>query len=109
MGVASQTTAAVTGRFVGELKTQREDEGEDKLDKCFAIVNQLKVGGFILEIDGNRAVLPCRFGCLSHVSPQVIRSRTLMRHDGDNALKFQENRDRVTAIPLNPMECGIAH
>ena len=38
MGVASQTIAAVTGRFVGELKTQREDEGEDTLDKCFAVV-----------------------------------------------------------------------
>ena len=85
MRVACQT-AAFTGRFVGKLKTQGEDEGEDKLDKRLAIVNQLKVGRFILEIDGDRAVLPCRFGCLSHVSPQVLRSRTLMRHDGGNAL-----------------------
>jgi len=61
--------AAVAGRFVGELKPPREDEGEDKLDKCFAIVNQLKIGGFILEIDGDGAVFPRRFGSLSHVSP----------------------------------------
>jgi hypothetical protein len=33
MGVARQTAAAITGRFVGKLKPQREDEGEDKLDK----------------------------------------------------------------------------
>ena len=71
MGVARQTTASVTGRFVGELKAQREDESEDKLDKCFAIVNQLKVGGFILEIDGNRAVFPWCFGGPSHVSSSV--------------------------------------
>jgi hypothetical protein len=32
--LSSQTTAAVTGRFVGELKAQRADEGEDKLDKA---------------------------------------------------------------------------
>jgi hypothetical protein len=56
MGVTSQTIAAVTGRFVGELKTQREDEGEDTLDKRFAVVHQPKVGGFILEIDGDGAV-----------------------------------------------------
>jgi hypothetical protein len=41
------------------------------------------------------------------VSPQVIRSRTHMRHDGGNMLKFQEDRDKVTAVPLNPLECGI--
>jgi hypothetical protein len=69
-------------------------------------VNQLKVGGFILEIDGNGAVFPRRFGSLSHVSPKSLRSRMLMRHDGDNALKFQENRARVTASPLNPLECA---
>jgi hypothetical protein len=57
MGVSGQTTA-VTSRFVGELKADGEDEGEDKLDKCLAIVNQLKVSGVILEIDGDRAVLP---------------------------------------------------
>ena len=107
MGVAGQTTAAGTGRFVGELKPQREDEGEDKLDKCFAIVNQLKIGGFILEIDGDRAVLPWRFGSLSHVSPQVIRSRMLMRHDEGNAWKDQGNWDGLTAVPLNAMECEV--
>ena len=49
MGVARHTTAAATGRCVGELKTQREDEGEDTLDKGFAVVNQPKVGGFIFN------------------------------------------------------------
>jgi len=56
---------------VGELKTQREEEGEDTLDKGFAVVNQPKVGGFIVEIDGDGAVSSWRFGSLSHVSPSV--------------------------------------
>ena len=60
-----------TGRFVGELKAQGEEKGKDELDKCLAIVNQLKVSGFVLEINGNRAVLAWRFGALSHVSPSV--------------------------------------
>jgi hypothetical protein len=41
MGVASHRAAAITGRFVVELKTQREDEGQDKLDECLAIVKEL--------------------------------------------------------------------
>src|SRR5713101_3182925 len=52
MSMASQTTAAVTGRFVCKLKTQREDESQDKLDECFAIAEQRAVGSFIVEIDG---------------------------------------------------------
>jgi hypothetical protein len=75
MRVAGQT-AAVTGRFVVELKPNGEDEGEDKLDKRLTIVNQLKVSGFIVEIDGYRAVFPWRFGGLSHVFPpgQIVVS-----------------------------------
>jgi hypothetical protein len=41
MGMAGQTATTRTGRFVGKLKADREDEGEDKLDKRFAIADQL--------------------------------------------------------------------
>ena len=44
MGVAGQTATAVTGRFVVELKAQREDEGQDELDERLAIVKELEVG-----------------------------------------------------------------
>jgi hypothetical protein len=71
MGVARQAPAAATRRLVVELKAQGEEESEDKLDKRLAIVNQLKVSGFIVEIDGNRAVFPWCFGGLSHVSSSV--------------------------------------
>ena len=38
--------------------------------------------------------------------PQVIRSRQLIRHDGGNALKSQDNREGLGALPLKAMECG---
>src|SRR5262245_7287223 len=66
MGVAGQTSAAGTGRPVDKLEAEREEEGEDKLDKRFAIVDQLEVGGWVLEIDGDGAVLACRFGGVAH-------------------------------------------
>src|SRR2546426_12267543 len=68
MGVASQTPAAVTGRFVVELKADGEDEGEDQLNKRFGVVQQCKGGRLIVEVDGEGAVLACRFGSIAHVS-----------------------------------------
>lgn len=37
MGMTGQTATTRTGRFMGKLEAEREDEGEDKLDKRFAI------------------------------------------------------------------------
>jgi hypothetical protein len=68
MRVTRQSTAAVTGRFMGELKAQREDEGEDELDERLAIAKELEVGRLIIEINGDRAVLAFGFGGLGHVS-----------------------------------------
>src|SRR5262249_8412843 len=39
--------------------------------------------------------------------PQVIRSRQLIRHDGGNASKSQDNREGLRALPLKAMECGF--
>jgi hypothetical protein len=71
MGVAHQAPATTTAGLVFELKAQGEEKSEDEFDKCLAIINQLKVSGVIVEINGNRAVFPCGFGCLSPVSPSV--------------------------------------
>jgi hypothetical protein len=71
MGVAGQTAAVGTGRLVDKLEADREEEGEDKFDKRFAIAEQLKVGGLVMKINGDSAVLACRFGSLSHVSSSV--------------------------------------
>ena len=71
MRVAGQTSAPATGRRVGELKAQGQDKGEDELDKCFAIVKQAKIGGFIAEINGDSAVVSRRCGCFGQcVTPK---------------------------------------
>src|SRR5438132_2005422 len=89
MRMASQTTAAVTGRFVCKLKTQREDESQDKLDECFAIAEQREVGSFIVEIDGNGAVLSGRFGGVGHVASPCGWQSVWMRHGERNVSKHQ--------------------
>jgi hypothetical protein len=71
MGVTRQAPAAATARLVRELKAKRQEKSEDTLDKRFAIVQQTKVGGLILEIDGDGAIVPYPFVPLSHVSPMV--------------------------------------
>src|SRR6267142_1501948 len=45
---------------------------------------------------------------LSMCHPQVIVSRPLIRHDGGNILKYQDNRAGLQRLSLNPMECGIS-
>src|SRR6267143_4187169 len=87
--MARQPTAAVTGRFVCKLKTQREDESQDKLDECFAIAEQRKVGSFIVEIDGNGAVLSGRFGGVGHVASPCGWQSVWMRHGERNVSKHQ--------------------
>src|SRR5437660_7517219 len=89
MRMASQTTAAVTGRFVCKLKTQREDESQDKLDECFAIAEQREVGSFIVEIDGNGAVLSGRFGGVGHVASPCGWQSVWMRYGERNVSKHQ--------------------
>ena len=69
MGVASQRAAAITGRFVMELETDGEDEGQHELDEHLASAQELRVGGLIVEIDGEGAVFACLCGGLAHVFP----------------------------------------
>src|SRR5712691_1600517 len=106
MGVARQASTAATGRLVLELKTQREDERQYQFDKRLPIAEQLKVGGFILKIDGDSAVFSGPFGCVPHVSLQLIRSWKLRTHHGGNTFAFQANRDGLRHLPLNWGECA---
>ena len=69
MGVACQTPAAATGGRVFELKAKGQEKGEHELEKRLAIVKQLNVGRFVLEIDGDGPVFSSRFGRCAHVSP----------------------------------------
>jgi hypothetical protein len=64
MGMTGQTATTVAAYLMVELKAEREDKGEDKLDKRFAVADQV-------EVNGDCAILACRFGSLSHISPSV--------------------------------------
>ena len=68
VGVAGQTPALATAGLVEELKAEREKKREYELDKRFGVAQELSVGRLIVEIDGERAVVACRFGGVSHVS-----------------------------------------
>ena len=51
----------------------------------------------------------CRVGVVAvpKVSPQIITSRQLMRHNGGNTLQSQDHREGLGTLPLKAMEWGI--
>src|SRR5688572_13353651 len=58
------------------------------------MAEQLKVGRFIAEIDGDRTVVPRCFGGLCHVSSPLKSRWMWMGHREDNALKWQSSCER---------------
>src|SRR6266849_3676970 len=89
VGVAGQTPALATAGLVEELKAEREKKREYELDKRFGVAQELSVGRLIVEIDGERAVVACRFGGVSHVSSPGQMPLARMRHREGNVLKDQ--------------------
>jgi hypothetical protein len=69
MRVARQASATSTHRLVFELKAEGQDEGDHAFDKRLAIAKQLKIGRFVLKIDGDGAVFSWSSGCVAHVLP----------------------------------------
>ena len=53
MRVAGQAPAPATGGLVFQLKAEGHEKGEDTFEKRLAIAKQLKVGRFVLKIDGD--------------------------------------------------------
>src|SRR5439155_11806264 len=107
MGVSGQTPTTGAGRLVCELKAQGEEKGKDEFDKCLAIVHQLQVGGWLLEIDRDGTVLAGRFSALSHVSSSVEMAVGADETSWGNVLRDQAFYERLRASPLNPMESGL--
>ena len=63
MGMARQApTTAVTGCLVCELEADSEEKGEDDLEERLGVTQELSVGRFVVEIDGDGTVLACQ-GC----------------------------------------------
>ncbi len=105
MGVAGQAPAAATRGLVCKLEADRQDKGEDELDKRFGVAQEGKVGRLIVEIDGDGAVFASRFGTLSHVSSPCRWPLVRMRHREGNVLKDQAYGERLGVSPLNSGEC----
>ncbi len=63
MGVACQAPASLTGRLVFQLKAKGQEKGDHQFDKRLAIVKPLNVDRFIVEIDGDGAVVSRLCGC----------------------------------------------
>jgi len=68
MGVARQAPAPATGGFVFQLKAEGHDEGEDTFEERLAITQQLEVGRFAPEINGDSAIIAGLAGGVAHGS-----------------------------------------
>jgi hypothetical protein len=75
MRVAGEASTAVTGGFVFQLKAEGQHEGEDTFEECLPIAQQLEIGRFALEIDGDGAVFAGLASSVAHGDPSGIRSR----------------------------------
>jgi hypothetical protein len=69
MRVACETPAPATGRLVGELKAEGEEESAHEFHKGLAVIQQLQVSRVVSKIDSDGAVVAGPFGGCAHVSP----------------------------------------
>jgi hypothetical protein len=69
MRLACQAAVAAPGRLVCALKAKGQENGEHALENRLAIVKQLKVRRFMLNIDGDGPVFSCRSGLLAQMRP----------------------------------------
>ena len=107
MRVARQTPTRAAAGLVEELKAKSEKKRKHELDKRCGVAQERKVGCLIAEVDGESAVLACRFGCVSPVSSPVQMPLVRMRHSEGNVLSYQGLYERRRASPLNSGECRI--
>src|SRR5262249_53753086 len=76
MRMTCQTPTPPTGRLMFELKAEREEEGEDTLEKRLPVSQQAAVGGFVSKINSDSAVFSRWFGscspCVAPLSSGVV-------------------------------------
>src|SRR5262245_3129035 len=106
MRMACEAAATTTGSFVFELKAKGQHEGEDTFEERLPIAQQLEIGRFALEIDGDGAIFAGLASSVAHGHPSGIRSRKLTRHHGGNAWQSQDQCAGLRGLPLKTMECG---
>jgi len=72
MGVACQAPTSLIGRLVFQLKAKGQEKGDHPFDQRLAIVKPLNGGRFIVEIDGDGAVVSRLCGyCGPWVTPRA--------------------------------------
>jgi len=64
-----QASAAVTGRLVLQLEAEGEETSAHALEKRLAIAKELKVGRFVLKIDGDSPMFAGLTGSVAHGAP----------------------------------------
>jgi hypothetical protein len=69
MRMPRQASTAVTGRLVFQLEAEGEEKSEHELEKRLAIAKELKVGRFVLKIDGDSPIFAGLTGSVAHGSP----------------------------------------
>jgi hypothetical protein len=90
-----------------QLQAQGQHEGEDQFHKGLAVAKQVKVGGFILEIDGDGPVVAGLAGGGSHGSSSGQMVDTADDPRWTNAFIISRGWGRRRALPRNSVECGI--
>ena len=68
MRVAREASTATAGGLVLQLKADGQDERQHQFDKRPAVGKELKIGRFVLEIDGNGPVFAGLADGVSHGS-----------------------------------------
>ena len=72
MRMARQAPTSLTRRLVFELKAQGQDKSQHAFEKRLPITQELKVGRFVLKIDGDGPVCTWLFSCVTHVPPRLL-------------------------------------
>jgi hypothetical protein len=105
MRVACQAPTAVTGGLVFQLQAQGQHEGDDQFHKGLAVAQQLKVGGFILEIDSDGPVVAGLAGGGSHGASSGPMVDTADDPRWTNAFIISRGWGRRRVLPRNSGEC----
>ena len=64
-----QALASATARLVRELNVQSEEVSHNAFDKRLAVAKELKVGGFVVKIDGDGPVFASLARGAAHGAP----------------------------------------
>ena len=107
MGVARQASAAAAGRLVLQLQAQGQEKGEHAFDKRFAITQELTIGGFVVNIDGDGPIYAGLVSGVAYVTSGQMVGATDDPSWGETAQR-QGDHEGYRGSPHNSVECAIS-